>query len=263
MIGIRRVRKGKSMPLAGKTLLVTGAGSGIGAATAVQAAAAGASVALLGRRATALERTVERIQGSGADSALVVAADLTRQEEVDAAATEVLDHFGRLDGLVNNAGVGRFAPIESADLDDLRFMFDLHVRGPVQLIQRFLPTLRDNRGAIVNVTSVAGALAAPNRSFYGLTKAAITHLTRSLAKELAPQVRVNAVLPGPVDTPIYDDLDMTEDELAKFRADLETMTPIGRFGQADEVAPWVCRLLEDSASWVTGVLLPIDGGRCV
>jgi NAD(P)-dependent dehydrogenase (short-subunit alcohol dehydrogenase family) len=141
-------------------------------------------------------------------------------------------------------------------------MFDLHVRGPVQLIQWCLPSLRQRSGSIVNVTSVAGDLAAPNRSFYGATKAAMNHMTRSLAIELAPAVRVNAILPGPVDTPIYDRVGMSPETMRRFRADLEAMTPMGRFGQPDEVAGWVCRLLDDDAAWVTGVLLPIDGGRC-
>ncbi len=250
------------MSLEGKTVLITGAGTGIGSAAAIDTAAAGASVVLIGRRASVLETTAATIRDDGGD-AHVLPTDLTRSADVDEAANTVLERFGGLDGLVNNAGVGRFAPIEHADHDDLQFMFDLHVRAPVQLIRRFVPTLRERAGAIVNVTSVAGQLAAPNRSFYGATKAAITHLTRSLAKELAPAIRVNAVLPGPVDTPIYDDLDMTPEQLDTFRADLAAATPIGRFGRPEEVAPWITRLLDDSAGWVTGVQLPIDGGRCV
>jgi NAD(P)-dependent dehydrogenase (short-subunit alcohol dehydrogenase family) len=193
---------------------------------------------------------------------LVVPSDLTDPADVDHAATTVLDRFGGVDGLVNNAGIGRFAPIADADTKDLQYMFDLHVRGPVQLIQRCLPSLRERGGSIVNVTSVAGDLAAPNRSFYGASKAAINHLTRSLAIELAPKVRVNGVLPGPVDTPIYDRVEMTPERMRKFRAELEAMTPLGRFGRPEEVATWICHLLDDSAAWVTGTLLPIDGGRC-
>jgi NAD(P)-dependent dehydrogenase (short-subunit alcohol dehydrogenase family) len=250
------------MSLTDKTILITGAGSGIGAATAVRAATEGARVALVGRRSGALAETADAIRRQGGRPALVVAADLTEPSEVDVAASTVLDEFGGLDGLVNNAGIGRFAPIADAEAKDLQYMFDLHVRGPVQLIQWCLPSLRARSGSIVNVSSVAGDLAAPNRSFYGATKAAMNHLTRSLAIELAPKVRVNAILPGPVDTPIYDRVGMSPETMRKFRADLEAMTPLGRFGRPDEVAGWVCRLLDDDASWVTGVLLPIDGGRC-
>lgn len=251
------------MTLSGKALLVTGAGSGIGAATAVRAAAEGASVAILGRRSERLARTAERIRSQATGSVITIQADVSKPADVDRAVDVVLDRFGGVDGLVNNAGVGRFAPVDKADLNDLQLMLDIHLRGPVQLIQRCLPSLRDRGGSVVNVTSVAGVLAAPNRSFYGASKAAVNHLTRSLAKELAPIVRVNGVLPGPVDTPIYDDLDLTDDEMAKFRADLEAMTPLGRFGQPHEVARWVCALLDDASGWVTGVLLPIDGGRCI
>ena len=250
------------MSFADKTFLITGAGSGIGAATAVLAAARGARVALVGRRSTALEQTAEAVRDSGGQPAFVVPADLTESADVDNAATNVLDHLGGIDGLVNNAGIGRFAPIADAETKDLQYMFDLHVRGPVQLIQRFLPSLRARSGSIVNVTSCAGDLAAPSRAFYGATKAAMNHLTRSLAIELAPDIRVTAILPGPVDTPIYDRVGMSPETLRRFRADLEAMTPMGRFGKSEEVAEWVCHLLEDSASWVTGVLLPIDGGRC-
>lgn len=250
------------MTLVGKKVLITGAGSGIGAATAIRAATEGADVALVGRRASALEQTADAIATAGGRPALVVPADLTEPSDVDVAATVVLDRLGELDGLVNNAGIGRFAPIADAETKDLQYMFDLHVRGPVQLIQRCLPGLRARSGSIVNVTSCAGDLASPNRSFYGATKAAMNHLTRSLAIELAPSVRVNAILPGPVDTPIYDRVGMSPEQMRAFRANLEAMTPMGRFGQSDEVAVWVCHLLADSAAWVTGVLLPIDGGRC-
>jgi NAD(P)-dependent dehydrogenase (short-subunit alcohol dehydrogenase family) len=250
------------MSLASKTLVMTGAGSGIGAASAIRAAAGGARVALIGRGDAALRQTADAIRDAGGEPALVVPADMTDPADVDSAATAVLDRFGEVDGLVNNAGIGRFAPITDAETKDLQYMFDLHVRGPVQLIQRCLPGLRARSGSIVNVTSCAGDLAAPNRSFYGATKSAMNHLTRSLAVELAPDVRVNAILPGPVDTPIYDRVAMSPEAMRAFRANLESMTPMGRFGRSDEVAVWVCHLLDDSAAWVTGVLLPIDGGRC-
>jgi NAD(P)-dependent dehydrogenase (short-subunit alcohol dehydrogenase family) len=249
------------MSLAGKKLVITGAGSGIGAAVAELAATQGAQVALLGRRASALEQVADVIRRAGAARVLVVPADLTEPGEVDKAATTVLERLDGLDGLVNNAGIGLFGPISDAEVKDLQYMFDLHVRGPVQLIQRCLPSLRAHGGSIVNVTSVSGDLAAPTRSFYGATKAAINHLTRSLAIELAPVVRVNAVVPGPVDTPIYDRVEMTPEQMRQFRADLTSLTPIGRFGRPEEVATWVCHLLDESAAWVTGALIRVDGGR--
>lgn len=253
------------MTLLGKTIVVTGAGTGIGEATAVAAAAEGASVALLGRRPEVLESTADRIrsvESAGEPKVTVHPTDLSHPDEADRAAAAILEEFGGVDGLVNNAGIGVFDSLGDAELGDLQMMFDLHVTSPVVLMKRFLPSLRERRASIVNVTSVAGALSAPHRSFYGATKAAITHMSRSLAVELAPEVRVNAILPGPVDTPIYDALEYSPERMAGFREKLVAMTPAGRFGVAEEVAPWVCRFLDSDSAWVTGTVLPIDGGRC-
>jgi NAD(P)-dependent dehydrogenase (short-subunit alcohol dehydrogenase family) len=195
-------------------------------------------------------------------SPLAVQADVSRPEEVERAVKSALERFGRLDGLVNNAGAARFARIEDADLADLEAMLDANVRGPVNLIRTCLPALREGGGAIVNVSSIGGVLATPGRSFYGATKAAVNSLTRSLARELAPSVRVNAVLPGPVETPIYDGLGLSEEETLQLRQELIQATPMGRFGQPAEIARWVCNLLDDElAGWVTGALVCIDGGR--
>ncbi|MGX7826231.1 SDR family NAD(P)-dependent oxidoreductase [Actinokineospora sp. 24-640] len=250
------------MGLHGKAVVVTGAGTGIGAATAVAVAARGAAVALVGRRRDALEDTAAAAKDRGAPRVVVIPADLTDDDDVTRVAETVLAELDEVDGLVNNAGIGRFAPLRDADFADLRYMFDLHVTAPARLIREFLPSLARRHGAVVNVTSVAGSLAAPNRSFYGATKAAANHLTRSLARELAPDVRVNAIVPGPVDTPIYDGLPLSPEGLAEFRSALTEATPMGRFGGPGEVAPWICALLDESASWLTGVLLPVDGGRC-
>ncbi|MYS81170.1 SDR family oxidoreductase [Streptomyces sp. SID5474] len=253
-----------SKALAGRAILVTGAGSGIGAAVAVRAACAGASVALVGRRVEALEETaalVRRAVGEQAGVA-VLPWDVRIDAGADALVGAAIDRLGRIDGLVNNAGVARFAPLESATSEDLDAMLDTHVRGPVALIRACLPALRAHRGSVVNVSSVGGALAMPGRSLYGASKAALNSLTRSLARELAPDVRVNAVLPGPVETPMYDDLGLDGPATAALRAGLLAGTPMGRFGTPDEVAHWVCALLDaERSGWVTGVLLPIDGGR--
>ncbi|MYW03141.1 SDR family oxidoreductase [Streptomyces sp. SID3343] len=252
------------MALAGKVVLITGAGSGIGSAIAAGAAAAGASVALVGRRADALEATaalVRRIAGEHTRIA-VLPGDMRTGAEAERVTAAAIDRLGRIDGLVNNAGVARFAPLESATSEDLDAMLDTHVRGPVALIRACLPSLRTHRGSVVNVSSVGGTLAMPGRSLYGASKAALNSLTRSLARELAPAVRVNAVLPGPVETPMYDDLGLDAHATAALRANLLAGTPMGRFGTPDEVAHWVCTLLDDERSaWVTGVLMPVDGGR--
>lgn len=135
--------------------------------------------------------------------------------------------------------------------------------GWARLIQRHLPSLRVHRGSIINVTSVGGELATPKRSFYGATKAAINHLTRSLAIEFAPEVQINAVLSGPVDTPINDGLRLDASATKRLRIDLTAMTPLGCFGRPKEIAQWVCLLLGDTGAWVTGVLLPSMAGAAL
>ncbi|SDP94270.1 SDR family NAD(P)-dependent oxidoreductase [Lentzea jiangxiensis] len=248
--------------LAGKNLVITGAGTGIGAAVARLAVEAGAHAVLVGRRADALRSCVEQVDRAHRANLVVCPADIGDEDSTAELVDTALAELGHVDGLVNNAGIARFASLENADLADLALMFRVHVSGPAQLIRGLLPSLRQQRGSVVNVTSVGGSLATPNRSFYGATKAAINHLTRSLAIELAPEVRVNAILPGPVDTPIYDDLGMDQAGTDALRNQLISATPLGRFGTPDEVAAWVCQLLSPAGAWITGTLLPIDGGRC-
>jgi NAD(P)-dependent dehydrogenase (short-subunit alcohol dehydrogenase family) len=166
-----------------------------------------------------------------------------------------------LDALVNNAGLSRVAALEHADPGDVRRMLDTNLTAPALLIQHALPALRRRRGAVVNVGSIGGLLALPGRSFYGASKAALAHLTRSLARELAPEVRVNAVLPGAIDTEMYDHLGIAPDGVARLRDEMVRTTPLQRMGTVEDVVPWIEMLLGPAGSWMTGSLLVIDGGR--
>jgi NAD(P)-dependent dehydrogenase (short-subunit alcohol dehydrogenase family) len=252
------------MGLIGHTVLVTGAGSGIGRAIAQRLLDSGANVVLVGRRETTLAEVADSAGAypPNGPATLIAVADVGDAGAIDRVVAGALARFGGIDGLVNNAGVARFGPIVDAKPDDLDAMLDAHLRGPVHLIRACLPTLRERWGCVVNVSSVGGALSMPNRSLYGASKAALNSLTRSLARELAPEVRVNAVLPGPVETPIYDDLGLNPQETEVLRDALLQATPMGRFGRPGEVAAWVCSLLDpDISGWVTGTLLPVDGGR--
>ncbi|MET8329882.1 SDR family oxidoreductase [Streptomyces sp. NPDC005181] len=245
--------------LAGRTVIVTGAGTGMGRAVSELLLARGAHVAAVGRREAALR---ELAAGAWGERVEVIAADITRPgaaEDVVAAATA---RFGTVHGLVNNAGLARFAPLEAASDDDFERLLATNVRAPAALIRAALPHLRREQGAVVNVSSVGGVLAMPGRSFYGAGKAALNSLTRSLARELAPEVRVNAVLPGPVDTPMWDDMGLDAEGSDALRSGLLAATPLGRFGRPGEVAGWVCGLLDPHFSgWITGALIPVDGGR--
>lgn len=252
------------MGLIGHTVLVTGAGSGIGRAIATRLLDSGANVVLVGRREATLAEVAEQARSCGPDgpATMIAVADVADACAVERVVAETLARFGGIDGVVNNAGVARFGPVAEAEPSDLDAMLDAHLRGPVHLIRACLPTLRERWGCVVNVSSVGGTLAMPNRSLYGASKAALNSLTRSLAKELAPHIRMNAVLPGPVETPIYDDLGLSAEETGVLRHNLIQATPMGRFGRPGEVAAWVCVLLDpDISGWVTGTLLPVDGGR--
>ncbi|MFD8936780.1 SDR family NAD(P)-dependent oxidoreductase [Streptomyces sp. NPDC059578] len=246
------------MGLVGRSVIVTGAGSGIGADIARFAAERGALLTVVGRREQPLKELAALIDGP----VLVVGEDLTEPGAAARAVDAAVARYGRLDGVVNNAGTARFARLEDADPADLDAMFALHVRAPAAVVRHALPELRARHGAVVNVSSVGGVLAMPGRSFYGASKAALNSLTRSLARELSPDVRVNAVLPGPVDTPMWHEAGMSAAQTAALRDTLLAATPMGRFGEGHEIARSVCFLLDpEQSGWTTGALLPVDGGR--
>lgn len=258
----------------GRVVAVTGAGSGIGRAVAARLAAAGETVIAIGRRSAPLTSLASQISqapaadraSAGQDGGLVLPLPM---DVADPAAPGRLravvdERFGRLDALVNCAGLARFARLETADLHDFDRMLAVNVRAPAALIQALLPALTEAGGSVVNVTSIGGVLAMPGRSFYGASKAAVNSITRSLARELAPRIRVNAVVPGPVDTPMYDDLGLGFEETESLRKSLLDSTPMARFGTPDDVAVWVCALADPRQSgWITGALLTVDGGRSV
>lgn len=246
------------MSIEGLSVVVTGAGTGIGRSIAERAARSGAKVTLVGRRAAPLKEAAELVP----EAMEAVAVDVTEPDAPERIVTAALDRFGRLDAVVNNAGMARFGGLGKTEMSELTEMFDVNVRAPAALIRAALPHLEPGRGSIVNVTSVGGMLAMPGRSFYGATKAALNSLTRSLAREFAPAVRVNAILPGPVDTPLWHGTGMTEGEQQALRDGLLAATPMARFGDGEEIAGWVCNLIDpDLSGWVTGALIPVDGGR--
>ena len=242
-----------------RVAIVTGGGTGIGAATARVLAERGMTVAVVGRTRETLEATAADIsEGPGAGLALV--ADLADPAEPARVVEEVLARTGRLDVIVNNAAffqlklAGEFTPED----------FDSHVavnlRAPYFLVQAALPALRASPApAVVNISSAAAGMYRPRQTVYGLTKAGLEHMTKNLAAELARDgIRVNAIRPGPVDTPIHRRA--VADPEARVR-ELGTMVPLGRVGRPEEIAWWVGHLVDPKAEWVTGAVFVIDGGR--
>lgn len=247
------------MTLAGKVALVTGGSSGIGRATVLALAAQGAKVAVNYRQsAAAAEAVVEAVRAQGGE-ALAIGADVAADKDRQDLVRSVENSWGKLDFLVNNAGSTVFLP--AGDLDALseeiwdRTM-DVNVRGAFFLSRAAAPLLRASRGAIVNVSSTASLNAIGSSIAYSASKAALNNLTLSLARALAPEVRVNAVAPGLVDTPWLER--GLGERLPSVRKWVLSQTPLGNIVQPEEVAQAILSLL--TLPQVTGQVLVVDGG---
>jgi NAD(P)-dependent dehydrogenase (short-subunit alcohol dehydrogenase family) len=239
-----------------RTAIVTGAGTGMGAATARLLASKGLTVALVGRRVGPLEETARGLAGT----ALVVPADLAGPDAPAEIVERVYASTGRIDVIVNNAAAFELKPFEEFSLEDFDRHVAVNVRAPYFLVQAALPALRASPApVVVNVSSVAAAMYRPRQTVYGLTKAALEHMTLNLAAELAPdRIRVNCVRPGPAATPLH--ATAVADPEARLR-ELGSLVPLGRVGEAEEIARWIWHFVDRDAAWVTGAVLTVDGGR--
>lgn len=240
--------------LDGRVTVVTGASSGIGAEIARAVGEAGGDVLLVGRSADRLAASLEAVAATGA-RAVVVPVDLRDDHAPRAVVEAALDEFGRIDGLVNAAGVYRMASLADTTDEILDEHWHANVRAPYRLTREVAPHLGD-RGSIVFISSMSGHVGSPNDSAYCMSKGAIELTVKALATELAPRgVRVNAVAPGNVHTPINAELITPELE-----AEILATTPAGRIGEVGDIAPAVVYLLSDASRYVVGASLSIDGG---
>jgi NAD(P)-dependent dehydrogenase (short-subunit alcohol dehydrogenase family) len=241
-----------------RVAIVTGGGSGIGAATARLLAERGLTVAVVGRDEARLDSVVAEIEAEDG-SAFALPTDLAEPDAPAELVRRVLEHGRQLDVIVNNAAVLTLAPFDEAGGEEFDAHVAVNIRAPFFLVQAALPALRVSAApAVVNVSSAAAAMYRPGQAVYALTKAALEHLTKQLAFELAPDgIRVNAVRPGPTDTPIHR---FAEDPEARLRQ-LAELTPLGRVGLPDEIARWIWYLVDTEADWVTGTVISVDGGR--
>lgn len=245
----------------GKVVIVTGASSGIGRATAILFANKGATVVAVGRNEKELNAAGSSIR-SKSGSVRPYLADLTEISQIERLTSSVQESHGRLDVLVNSAGIILNGTIENTSLADWDKMLNINVRSVFALTQKCLPMLIESKGNIVNVSSVAGTRSFPNILAYGVSKAAIDQLTRSAALELAGKgVRVNAVNPGVVVTNIHKRGGMDAEAYKAFLERSKETHPIGRVGTPQEVAELILFLASEKASWITGATYEIDGGR--
>jgi len=240
---------------AGKVALVTGAARGIGLATAKRFLADGWRVALLDIDGDNLQRTYSALAKPAATIALT--CDVVDPQGVANAFATVAKTFGRLDALVNNAGIAIFKPILDVTYEDWSRVLAVNLTGPFLCAQAAAPLMRDSGGgAIVNITSISGLRASTLRTAYGTSKAGLAHLTKQQAVEFASLgIRVNAVAPGPVDTAMAKAVHTPE-----IRADYHDHMPLNRYGLEDELAETIYFLCSERSSYITGQILAVDGG---
>lgn len=249
------------MRLKNKVALITGGGTGIGRATALLFAKEGASVVVSGRRKAPLEKTVSEMRNLH-ENALYVTGDVSKAEDAHQMVKKTIEAFGRLDILINNAGVN-YRPGTTRDTteDAWDLTVDINLKGAYLVSKYAIPELLKNGGSIINISSIAGLKGFQGVIAYSASKGGVVNMTKSMALELAPyKIRVNCICPGVVDTDMYRDYIKSLENPAEMEEGLLQLHPLGRIGRPEDIAYGVLFLASDEAEWITGSILPIDGG---
>ena len=242
--------------LSGKIAVITGGNSGIGLATAKLFAKEGATVVITGRRQAELDAAVAEIGGN----AIGVQGDVSKLADLDKLYAEVKAKFGHIDIVFANAGIVELSPIGTVTEEHFDKTFGINVKGLLFTVQKALPLLRDGGSVILN-SSTANTLGLEGFGVYSATKAAVRSFARTWTAELkARNIRVNVVSPGPVETPIFDKVGLSAEQIEAFGANITTQVPLGRFGRPEEIAQAVLFLASSDSSFVAGVDLYVDGG---
>jgi NAD(P)-dependent dehydrogenase (short-subunit alcohol dehydrogenase family) len=241
-----------------KVAVITGASTGIGFATAKRFLEEGARVVLNARTQATLDQALAELDAP--ERVLGVRGDVARLNDLDRLYATVKQRFGRVDALFANAGVARFAPVEDVDEAAFDQQFDVNVKGLYFTVQKALPLMAKG-GTIVLNSSVANSGGMPTASVYSATKAAVRSLARTFSSALGPRgIRVNSVSPGPIRTPIFGKLGLSEEASTAFEEMLEQRVTLARFGKPEEVAEAVLFLSTEASSYVVGIDLVVDGG---
>ena len=244
--------------LTDRVAIVTGAGKGIGAAIAIAFAEAGADVAILARTRDDLDGVAETIRARGR-RALAIPADMNDLDALPAIVDRVVAEFGGIDIVVNNAGGSPSFPFLDTRVHNLEGSFHFNVSAAFELVRLTVPHLLERPGAsVINISSVAGSKSTRGGLVHGTLKAAVTHMTKMMAADLAPRIRVNAILPGAIETAALERYLSTRDP--SIRQTMHSHTAMRRNGRPDDISPAAVYLASPAAEWVTGKLIEVDGG---
>jgi len=239
-----------------KIALVTGGSTGIGAAVAKDLAEDGFKVLITGRNENTLIESASQHQNID-----WIISDVSKHDDVVKTISHIKKTYKQLDVLVNNAGIATPIPFEQITLEHYDDIFNINVRGLIDVTLTALPLLKESKGNIVNIASIVADDPFPGFSIYSASKGAVITLTKGLAKEFAEYgIRVNAISPGPIATPLFNKMNLSEQEQEGMGESIKELVPLGRFGTSEEVANTVGFLASDKASYVTGAQYKVDGG---